>query len=168
MGGYRKLVNAGTAAAKATSPDIAQDFDVEAKKLLNNIGNALQEAFADLSALVVVTAVAETSAQIAFGLRNVNFDDQSISTKITAMALTKIEIDGDVYHLIPAKNIDPEIRNEVINEHKANLTLSKENWKSFIDSVATIVQIGADLAGVSLPNLRPRAMQVYSQPSLTR
>lgn len=161
-------MNTGTAGAQATSADIAQDFEVEAKKLLNNIGKSLQEAFADLSALVVVTAVAETSAQIAFGLRNVNFDDQSISTKITAMALTKMDIDGDVYHLIPSKSVDPEIRNEIIKEHKENLTLSKENWKSFIDSIATIVQIGADMANHPLPNLRSRSIQVYSQPSLAR
>jgi hypothetical protein len=162
------LVNGETSAAEATSIDITQAIEVEGKKILDNIAGALQKGFEDLSALVVVTAVVETSAQIAFGLKDVKFDDQTISTKITAMALTKLELDGDVYHLIPPKTIEAEIRAEVIKEHKENLALSKENWKNFIDGIATIVQIGADMANHPLPNLRSRSMQVYTQPSLTR
>lgn len=168
MGGYQKLVNSETAAAEATSVDNAQAFEVEARKILDNIAKDLREAFEDLTAIVVVTAVAETSAQLALAVPSGKFDDPKISTKITAMALTRMEIDGDVYNLIPAKGIDPEIRNEVIKEHKENLSLARENWKRFIDGIVTIVEIGADMANYPLPNLRSRTMQVHAQPPLTR
>jgi hypothetical protein len=116
----------------------------------------------------VVTAAAETDAQLTLAMPNGKFDDPNIRTKITAMALTRMEIEGDVYTLLPAKGNDPEIRAEIIKEHKVNIALATENWKKFIDGILTIVEIGADMADVNLPNIRSRIMQIHAQPPLTR
>jgi len=37
-----------------------------------------------------------------------------------------------------------------------------------IDGVLTIVEIGADMADISLPNVRSRMMQIHAQPPLTQ
>jgi len=121
-----------------------------------------------LTAIVVVTAAADTDAQLTLATRNGKFDDPNIRTKITAMALTRMELEGDVYTLLPAKGNDPEIRAEVIKEHKQNIALATENWKKFIDGVLTIVEIGADMADISLPNVRSRMMQIHAPPPLTQ
>jgi hypothetical protein len=149
---------------KVTSVDNELDFKVEAKKILDNVAKDFREAFEDLTAVVVVTAAAETDAQLTLAMPNGKFEDPNIRTKITAMALTRMEIEGDVYNLIPAKGTDPEIRAEVIKEHKQNIALATENWKKFIDGILTIVEIGADMADVSLPNIRSRIMQIHAQP----
>jgi hypothetical protein len=153
---------------EVTSVDNGLDFKVEAKKILDNVAKDFREAFEDLTAVVVVTAAAETDAQLTLAMRNGKFDDPNIRTKITAMALTRMEIEGDVYTLLPAKGNDPEIRAEVIKEHKVNIALATENWKKFIDGILTIVEIGADMADVNLPNIRSRIMQIHAQPPLTQ
>jgi hypothetical protein len=158
----------GTTTTEVTSSDMALDFKVEAKKLLDNVAADLREAFEDLTAVVVVTAAAEVDAQLTLAMPSGRFDDPNIRTKITAMALTRMEIDGDVYNVIPAKGNDPEIRAEIIKEHKQNIALATENWKKFIDGILTIVEVGADMADVSLPNVRSRVMQVYAPPPLNR
>jgi len=157
-----------TTTTRATSVDKGLDFKVEARKILDNVAKDFREAFEDLTAVVVVTAAAETDAQLTLAMHNGKFDDPNIRTKITAMALTRMEIEGDVYTLLPAKGTDPEIRAEVIKEHKENVALATENWKKFIDGILTIVEIGADMADVNLPNIRSRIMQIHAHPPLTQ
>jgi hypothetical protein len=165
---YGRLSELGTNEAarttKLTSVDNELDFKVEAKKILDNVAKDLREAFEDLTAIVVVTAVAETDAQLTLATQSGKFDDPNIRTKITAMALTRMELEGDVYTLLPAKGNDPEIRAEIIKEHKQNIALATENWRKFIDGVLTIVEIGADMADISLPNVRSRMMQIHGPP----
>ena len=121
-----------------------------------------------MTAIVVVTAATETDAQLTLATQSGKFDDPNIRTKITARALTRMELGGDVYTLLPAKGNDPEIRAEIIKEHKQNIALATENWKKFIDGILTIVEIGADMADISLPNVRSRMMQIHTQPPLTQ
>jgi hypothetical protein len=157
-----------TTTTSTTSVDDLEAFQVEARDILTNIAKDIKEAFKDLTAVVVVTAVADTEVQLTLARPDREFD-QEIATKITSMALTRMEIDGDVYNLIPAKGNDPEIRNEVIKEHKQNIALATENWRKFIEGILTIVEVGADMANVSLPNARSRRLlQTYAQPPLTR
>ena len=156
-----------TATTTRTSADNVQDFEIEARGILANIAKDIKEAFKDMSAIVVVTAVAETEAQLDLAMPHAEFKKE-IGTRITSMAVTRMEIDGDVYNLLPAKGNNPEIRNEVIKEHKENIALATENWKKFLDGIVTIVEIGADMANVDLPNARSRRLHTYAQPPLTR
>jgi hypothetical protein len=150
-----------TTAAKITLGDNGLGFEAEAKKLLDNIVSQVGEAFADFKAIVVITAAADTDTQINFNMKNAEFSED-IKTKITTMASTRMEIDGDIYAMIPAKTTDPEIRQEVITLHRENVALATENWKKFLEGVLTIVEIGADLAGIKLPNARSRLMATIS------
>jgi hypothetical protein len=137
-------------------------FEAEAKKVLDNIITQIGEAFEDLKAVVVVTAAVDTDAQISFNPKDAKLDSwkqlENIKTKITAMASTRMELDGDVYALIPAKSNEPDIRQELLTLHRENVELATENWKKFLDGVLTVVEIGADIAGVTLPNFRTRIM----------
>jgi hypothetical protein len=148
-----------------TSAENGQDFAAEAEKILQTIAVDIRRALEDLSAVVVVTAAADTDAQVNLALPEGKFD-QTITSKITAMALTRMEIDGDVYTLIPSKSNEPEIREEIIKLHKDNVALATQNWKNFIDGILTIVEIGASMANVRLPNIRSRS--IPAQPALVR
>ncbi len=159
--------NGTTTTTTKTSGDDVKDFEIEARGILANIANDIKEAFKDMTAVVVVTAVAETDAQLDLAMPHAEFKKE-IGSKITSMAVTRMEIDGDVYNLIPAKGNDPEIRNEVIKEHKENIVRATENWKKFIDGIVTIVEIGADMANIELPNARSKRFQTFAQPPLTR
>jgi hypothetical protein len=134
------------------------DFAAEAQKILYNVAKDLREAFKDLTALVVVTAAADTNAQIKLALKDVEFNNE-IASNVTSMALTRMELDGDVYSMIPTKGNDPEIRAEVMTEHKQNITLATQNWNNFIDGVLKVVQIGATMAKVDIP------LELLSRPS---
>ena len=144
-----------------------RDFAAEAEQILYNVAKDIRIALQDLSAVVVVTAAANTDAQITLAMKEGKFDKE-IATNITSMALTRMEIDGDVYTLIPAKGNDPEIREEVMKEHKQNITLATQNWNNFIDGLLKIVQIGASMAQVDIPlNLLARPT-IPVQPAFTR
>jgi hypothetical protein len=170
---YGRIVQVGnndkatTATSTTTTEDDIEAFQSEARSILKNIAEDIKEAFQDLRAIVVVTAVAETDAQLTLANPEAEFDE-ALRTKITSMALTRMEIEGDVYNLIPAKGNDPELRNELIKEHKENIVLATENWKKFIEGIVTIVEVGAEIANVNLPNIRSRRLQTFAQPPLTR
>jgi hypothetical protein len=69
-----------------------------------------------------------------------------------------MEIDGDVYTIMPAKSSDPEIREEIMRLHKDNIELATRNWKNFVQGKQPIVEIAANIAGIRLPNNRPRSL----------
>jgi hypothetical protein len=154
----------GDAGAPAES---GGDFVAEAQKILYNVAKDLREAFKDLTAVVVVTAAADTNAQIKLALKNAEFNTE-IASNVTSMALTRMELDGDVYSMIPAKGNDPEIRAEVMAEHKQNIALATQNWNNFIDGVLKVVQIGATMAKVDIPFELLSRPAVPVQPALTR
>ena len=157
-----KLGDNELAMTRAPTMESRLDFEAEGRKLLDNIIKQIAEAFEDLKAVVVVTAAVDTDAQISFNPKDAKLDSwkqlENIKTKITAMASTRMELDGDVYALIPAKSNEPDIRQELLTLHKENVELATENWKKFLDGVLTVVEIGADMAGVTLPNARTRFM----------
>jgi hypothetical protein len=136
-------------------------LQADANKLLEKIVTQIEEAFEDFKAVVVVTAAADTDAQVKFNIKHGDFS-QEIQAKITAMASTRMDVDGDVYTMIPAKTNEPEIRQEVMTLHKQNIALATENWKKFLDGVLTIVEIGADIANIELPNVRNRMLTTIS------
>jgi hypothetical protein len=138
-------------------------LEADANKLLGKIVTQIEQAFEDFKAVVVVTAAADTDAQVKFNIKHGDFN-QEIQAKISAMASTRMDIDGDVYTMIPGKTNDPEIRQEVMTLHRQNIALATENWKKFLDGVLTIVEIGADIAGLELPNVRNRLLTTISPP----
>lgn len=146
-------------------PETSPNYTSEAEEVLRSITESIRKAFEDISAIVVVTAAADTSVQIRLALPDGKFDE-SITTKITAMALTRMELDGDVYTIIPAKSNEPEIRDEVMRLHKDNIELATRNWKNFVDGIQSIVEIAASIAGVRLPNNRAKSLIATHTPPL--
>jgi hypothetical protein len=137
--------------------DASTNYTIEAEEILRTISENIRKAMEDLSALVVVTAAADTSVQMKLAMPDGKFDE-TITTKIIAMALTRMEIDGDVYNIIPAKSNEPDIRDEVMRLHKDNIELATRNWKNFVDGIQSIVEIAANIAGVRLPNSRAKSL----------
>jgi hypothetical protein len=146
--------------------EASTNYTIEAEEVLRTISENIRKAIEDISALVVVTAAADTSVQMKLAMPDGKFDE-SITTKITAMALTRMEIDGDVYNIIPAKSNEPEIREEVIRLHKDNIELATRNWKNFVDGIQSIVEIAANIAGVRLPNSRAKSLVATQTPLVT-
>jgi hypothetical protein len=146
-------------------PETSPNYTSEAEEVLRSITESIRKAFEDISAIVVVTAAADTSVQIRLAMPDGKFDE-SITTKITAMALTRMELDGDVYTIIPAKSNEPEIRDEVMRLHKDNIELATRNWKNFVDGIQSVVEIAANIAGVRLPNNRAKPLIATHTPPL--
>jgi hypothetical protein len=146
--------------------EASTNYTIEAEEVLRTISENIRKAIEDLSAIVVVTAAADTSVQIKLAMPDGKFDE-SITTKITAMALTRMELDGDVYTIIPTKSSEPEIREEVMRLHKDNIELATRNWKNFVEGIQSIVEIAANIAGVKLPNSRAKPMMTMHTPLAT-
>ncbi len=146
--------------------EASPNYTIEAEEVLRSISENIRRAIEDISALVVVTAAADTSVQMKLAMPDGKFDE-SITTKITAMALTRMEIDGDVYTIIPAKSNEPDIREEVLRLHKDNIELATRNWKNFVDGIQSIVEIAANIAGVRLPNSRAKSLVTTQIPLAT-
>jgi hypothetical protein len=125
------------------------DFAAEGRKLANKILTQIEQAVNDVKALVVFTAAVHPDAQIDNNLKDGIVDLSNLKGKVTAMASTRIEIDGDISAMIPAESNAPEIRQQLMELHRENLALAQENVKRLLNTLLTFVEIGASIANVS-------------------
>jgi hypothetical protein len=124
------------------------DFAAEGRKLANKILTQIEQAVNDVKALVVFTAAVHPDAQIDNNLKDGIVDLSNLKGKVTAMASTRIEIDGDISAMIPAESNAPEIRQQLMELHRENLALAQENVKRLLNTLLTFVEIGASIANV--------------------
>jgi hypothetical protein len=130
------------------------DFVARGQMLADKIVKQIEEAVDDVKALVVFTAAVHPDAQIENNLKGgvVNWDN--LKAKVTAMASTRIEIDGDISAMIPAESNAPEIRQQLMELHRENLALAQQNVKRLLDTLLTFVEIGAKFAGIKGKDLQ--------------
>ena len=138
------------------------NVEAAARKFADDLMKQIKEGFEDIQAIVVWTAAANTDAQIDFNMKKGDPDTDKLKTKITAMASTRIEVDGDVSYMIPAETTEPRIRQEVITLHKENIALAMENSKKLLDTVLTMIEIMGEIAGLNLPDFRKRLMDAQN------
>jgi hypothetical protein len=124
------------------------DFAAEGRKLANKILTQIEQAVNDVKALVVFTAAVHPDAQIDNNLKDGIVDLSNLKGKVTAMASTRIEIDGDISAMIPTESTAPEIRQQLMELHRENLALAQENVKRLLNTLLTFVEIGASIAKV--------------------
>jgi|SRR5215216_811842 len=141
---------------------------------INNFGKELTYLSEDLKAIEVVTAVGTTTVDITSGakadvtnLANSN-DESEISSKLTVLARTRFELDGDLLVVLPTKksltassksenkvetnenlkdNEPIQIDTEILNLHKENVNMALQNLQFVYGKIMDIASKFAESGG---------------------
>lgn len=146
---------------------------------LNSFGMQLKELTEDMKAIEVITAAGTTTADISSSnsdLTNIaNGKAQNVSAKLSILARTRLELDGDLLVILPIKRAaatssstgtDPHtnnnttnvttdvnenepivIDNEILNLHKENVNMALQNLQFVYGKVMDIASKFAESSG---------------------
>ncbi len=151
-----------------------EDVKTTLLNAINNFGKELTYLSEDLKAIEVVTAVGTTTVDIKSGatadvtnLANSN-DKLDISSKLTVLARTRLELDGDLLVVLPTKKsinissksenkVEPannlkdnepiQIDTEILNLHKENVNMALQNLQFVYGKILDIASKFAESGG---------------------
>jgi len=129
----------------------------------DNLGKTINHALKDLSAIVVVTAKANTDTAITINTTSGEIEVPKIAAKLNAM--TSIGLDGDYVDVTPDESVDAQRKAEIMQRHDRNVERAVDTWNNFVNGVVQLVRIAADLSDRPLPNSFSEAGRIVTIPS---
>jgi hypothetical protein len=104
----------------------------------------------DLSYVEVITAAGDPYVNLDTGKENIIDALQSATVKPKILARTKIELDGDIFMIIPTQNDDSaKIEQDVLAIHKENVDAAIANWNQFMNTILQAIKVTAEIAGIT-------------------
>jgi hypothetical protein len=121
---------------------------------LDEIFDKVRDQLKDISYVEVITATGDAELKIDPQKDNV----LDAITTLNIRARTTIELDGDIVMIIPTSKINGELKIDeaIMKIHKENVDAAVQNWKSFLNTILSAIELIAHLAGLKDVDIRDK------------
>jgi hypothetical protein len=115
-------------------------------RFFGKIGRQLE----DLTYVEVITAAGDTKTQIDPEADNI----LSTLNKVSVVARTRIELDGDILEIVPTdQGGEAKINKDIMDIHKENVDAAVQNWTNFMKTILQVVELMSSITGLAKPAL---------------
>lgn len=118
---------------------------------MNTFFETIKKEMADLSYMEIVTVVGDPKTAIDAKANDI-VEALNDTPKLTIVARTRIELDGDIAMIVPSDEDTSKLRQDIMALHKENAAAAVNNWNTFVKNILlAAVTIFGVVSGDSKP-----------------